>query len=290
MEEDSKRVRTSGRARGTVVAAEQRLHNEKLVCVLEGGRLLLACDPRQRKLLDDAGFGTLDSRWDRGCASGGGEVHHGHACLGAPLELRAATSAGGQEASPNDAPVSVLMGLEEATYLAERVGCLAVLHADGDRDGGASSPTHERAEGREAGRVLRRRLLARGGLRGAYRLAAFMHLRGLGWLVRSGALVGGDWVVYRKHPEACHSLFVVHTVPLPEGRLLEESDGSAVSCGNPQNDMDARVRVARAVRKKLLMLYVRGDGRDVGSEEWEKRCEFTGCTVFRQVPRQQFLH
>lgn len=62
---------------------------------------------------------------------------------------------------------------------------------------GASSPTHERAEGREAGRVLRRRLLARGGLRGAYRLAAFMHLRGLGWLVRSGALVGGDWVVYR---------------------------------------------------------------------------------------------
>ena len=34
MEEDSKRVRTSGRARGTVVAAEQRLHNEKLVCVL----------------------------------------------------------------------------------------------------------------------------------------------------------------------------------------------------------------------------------------------------------------
>ena len=108
----------------------------------EGGRLLLACDPRQRKLLDDAGFGTLDSRWDRGCASGGGEVHHGHACLGAPLELRAATSAGGQEASPNDAPVSVLMGLEEATYLAERVGCLAVLHADGDRDGG---------EGRDSG-------------------------------------------------------------------------------------------------------------------------------------------
>ena len=44
-------------------------------------------------------------------------------------------------------------------------------------------------------------------------------------------------------------------MPLPEGRLLEESDGSAVSCGNPQNDMDARVRVARAVRKKLLMLY-----------------------------------
>ena len=49
-------------------------------------------------------------------------------------------------------------------------------------------------------------------------------------------------------------------------------------------------RTAHTARHSHYVVAVRGDGRDVGSEEWEKRCEFTGCTVFRQVPRQQFLH
>ena len=138
--------------------------------------------------------------------------------------------------------------------------------------------------GGPAGALLRARLVQRGGDKAAFRLAGHWHLRQRGWMVRSGAQMGGDFVVYQKHPEESHSSHVVMTMPCDrEGNALDAGGGPPPFEGM---SMHAHVRLATAVRKKLLILYVCSGDRDgMGSRDWVLRCRVLEVVAHREPHR-----